>query len=85
VPGRMLRGADRVGGIAAVLGSADPIAALRARVDYNSAFATKFAAKLEESAAKELQGATSRVLGYGASSNAVADGGRISGPAWSWR
>ena len=68
-----------------MLGSADPIAALRDWVDYNSAFATKFAAKLEESAAKELQGATSRVLGYGASSNAVADGGRISGPAWSWR
>jgi hypothetical protein len=47
----------------AVLESADPIAALRDWEDYNSAFATKFAAKLEESAAKELQGATSRVLG----------------------
>lgn len=45
-----------------VLESADPIAALREWDDYNSAFASKFAAKLEESAAKELQAATGRVL-----------------------
>ena len=68
-----------------MLGSADPIAALRDWVDYNSAFATKFVAKLKESAAKELQGATSRVLGCGASSNAVADDGQISRRGWSWR
>lgn len=46
----------------AVLESADPIAALREWEDYNSAFASKFAAKLEESAARELQAATSRVI-----------------------
>lgn len=46
-----------------VLESADPIATLREWEDYNNAFATKFAAKLGESAAQELQAATSRVLG----------------------
>ena len=46
----------------AVIESADPIAALRDWEDYNSAFGTKLAAKLEEGAAKELQAATSRVI-----------------------
>lgn len=46
----------------AVLQSDDPIAALREWEDYNSAFASKFAAKLEENAAKELQSATGRVI-----------------------
>lgn len=46
----------------AVIESADPIAALRDWDDYNSAFGTKLAAKLEEGAAKELQAATSRVI-----------------------
>lgn len=45
-----------------VLESKDPVAALREWEDYNNAFATKFAAKLEESAARELQSATSKVV-----------------------
>lgn len=45
-----------------VLESDDPIAALREWDDYNSAFASKFAAKLEESAARELQSATGKVV-----------------------
>jgi hypothetical protein len=52
-----------------VLQADDPIAALREWDDYNSAFATKFAAKLEASAAKELQSATSRVIGTLTSGN----------------
>lgn len=45
-----------------ILDTKDPIATLREWDDYNSAFASKFAAKLEESAASELQSATSRVV-----------------------
>ena len=46
----------------AVLTSDDPIAALQQWEDYSSAFATKFAAKLGEDAARELQSATGRVV-----------------------
>lgn len=46
----------------AVLESSDPVAALRDWEDYSAAFATKFAAKLEEGAAKELQSATGKVI-----------------------
>lgn len=40
----------------------DPLAALREWEDYESAFATQFAAKLDESQAKQLQAATERVV-----------------------
>lgn len=45
------------------LDATDPISALREWEDYQHAFASKFAAKLGENAARELQSATSRIVG----------------------